>query len=96
MASPQQLQPPLAIPSPNTDEDYNQPSQERQEVLQRLQNAIGDVPVCFWAVCHVCDLGQLTHLATIADMAPNLIRMLAGGTRAMVAKCKLNYVPYYN
>ena len=66
MASSQQPQPSLATPS---DEDYNEPSQERQEVLQRLQNAIGDVPVRFWAACHVCDLGELVNLTEIKPSA---------------------------
>jgi hypothetical protein len=86
MASSQQPQPLLATPS---DEDYNQPSQERQEVLQRLQNAIGDVPACFWAACHVCDLGELTKLASIVKIKPSVIRMLARDTLVMVAKCEL-------
>jgi hypothetical protein len=84
--------PPTALPpfptSPPSGEDYNEPSQERQEVLQHLQNAIGDVPVCFWAACHVCDLGELSKLASIAKIKPSVIHTLDRSTLAMVAKCE--------
>jgi hypothetical protein len=87
MASSQQQHP---LQTTLSDEDYNEPSQERVELLQRLQNAIGAVPVCFWATCHVCDLGELAKLANIAEMKPSIIRMLARDTFSiMVGKCEL-------
>jgi hypothetical protein len=49
----------MASPQSNNDKDYNIPSEERFRLLQRIQDALGDVPPTFWAAAHVCDIGKL-------------------------------------
>ncbi|TAQ91193.1 hypothetical protein B7494_g486 [Chlorociboria aeruginascens] len=46
----------------NTMEDFNQPGPERIELLERLQEKVGNLPPHFWATCQICDLGALERL----------------------------------
>ncbi len=69
-------------------EDYNIPSAERVALLQRLQEAVGDVPPYFWAACQICDLKTLEKLAECARILPGLVVLVAGQTRTMVLHCK--------
>jgi hypothetical protein len=43
-------------------EDFNIPSKEREALLTRLQDAIGDVPPHFWTACQVCHVKALRNL----------------------------------
>ncbi|KAE8443742.1 hypothetical protein EG329_001422 [Mollisiaceae sp. DMI_Dod_QoI] len=58
-------------------EDFNQPSPERQGLLNTLQEAIGDIPPCFWALCQVCDLQALEALIEHARISPGTVRIIA-------------------
>ncbi|PSS21866.1 hypothetical protein M430DRAFT_17439 [Amorphotheca resinae ATCC 22711] len=68
-----------------SDEDYNQPSAERRVVLQRLQDFLGDVPVHFWALAHVCDVKTLEEFAEKAEADPVPYRISIYQTPAMIA-----------
>ncbi len=53
-------------------EDYNIPGEERKEALRKLSQHIRynddsdcDVPNLSWAICQVCDLVMLRHLANV-------------------------------
>jgi hypothetical protein len=70
-----------------SDEDYNQPSAERRVVLQRLQDFLGDVPVHFWALAHVCDVKTLEEFAEKAEADPVPYRISIYQTPAMIAAC---------
>src|SRR6266487_808016 len=56
-----------------TDEDCNLPSQERVALLKRLDHLLGDVPLHFWAACHLCDLQGLALLVKTAELNPNIV-----------------------
>jgi hypothetical protein len=80
-----------------TDEDCNLPSQERLNLLERLQTSLGDIPPHFWAACHLCDLQKLALLVQTADLNPNIVCIAAGQAYTMVANCKLNTIGlFYN
>ncbi len=79
----------VAIP----DEDYNEPSVERQEILNRLHEALGEVPKHFWAACHVCDVQRLCQLAEVAVTFPSLVRTMASRTTEMIDQCELSLCP---
>lgn len=70
------------------EEDFNVPSAARKVQLERLQSLIGDVPVFFWAACHVCDLKSLQGLADLASLNAPAARLLAGQTQSMLLYCK--------
>jgi hypothetical protein len=69
-------------------EDFNIPSQERIALLERLQEAIGDVPPYFWAACQVCDLQALGKLVEVAHISPAIVCVLAGQTYTTVLHCQ--------
>ena len=69
-------------------EDFNLPTGERITLLGRLQEIIGEVPLCFWAACQICDLKALEKLIEHARISPPAVRILAGQTRSMVSYCK--------
>jgi hypothetical protein len=80
-----------------TDEYCNLPSQERLNLLERLQISLGHIPPHFWAACHLCDLQKLALLVQTADLNPNIVCIAAGQTYKMVANCKLNTIGlFYN
>ena len=79
-----------------TDEDCNLPSQERVGLLQRLDHLLGDVPLHFWAACHLCDLQGLALLVKTAEVNPNIVLISAGQTYTMVKNCMLNTVGLLN
>ncbi len=79
-----------------TDEDCNLPSQERVALLKRLDHLLGDVPLHFWAACHLCDLQGLALLVKTAELNPNIVLISARQTYPMVANCKLNTVGLLN
>ena len=53
----------------HTTEAFNQPSQERIDLLKRLQEKMGSVTPHFWAACHICDIGALEHLLELEEFA---------------------------
>ncbi|KAH8803304.1 hypothetical protein F5884DRAFT_903871 [Xylogone sp. PMI_703] len=59
-------------------EDFNQPSQERTLLLERLHKAIhADVPVHFWAACHFCGIDALSSLTNTAEHDVNAVLAMA-------------------
>jgi hypothetical protein len=80
----------MASPQP-TEEDYNLPSEERRALLQRFQEALGDVPPHFWAACQLCDMKSLEALVKSAECCPDLLGLVIGQTgKEMIAYCKLD------
>jgi len=77
---------------PFTDEDCNLPSQERLNLLERLQISLGDIPPHFWAACHLCDVQKLALLVQTAELNPNIVCITAGQTYTMVANCKMSTI----
>lgn len=75
-----------------TDEDCNLPSQERFNLLERLQISLGDIPPHFWAACHLCDVQKLALLVQTAELNPNIVCIAAGQTYTMVANCKMSTI----
>jgi hypothetical protein len=78
-------------------EDYNIPSTERTVLLKSLQEAIGDVPPYFWAICQVSDLQELEKLIEIARISPAIVRILAAQASTIVLYLSGigNLVPFY-
>lgn len=74
-------------------EDYNIPSTERVALLQRLQEAVGDVPPYFWAACQICDLKILEKLVECACILPELVCLVADQTRSMILHCRQSHIP---
>ncbi|PSS08595.1 hypothetical protein M430DRAFT_187230 [Amorphotheca resinae ATCC 22711] len=75
----------MASPQP-TEEDYNLPSEERRALLQRFQEALGDVPPHFWAACQLCDMKSLEALVKSAECCPDLLGLVIGQTgKEMIA-----------
>jgi hypothetical protein len=71
-------------------EDFNLPSPERTILLNSLQEAIGDIPPYFWAICQVCDLQALEKLIKIARISPEIVRIFATQAYTIVLYCKWN------
>jgi hypothetical protein len=71
-----------------TEEDVNQPTQERLSLLGRLQTAIGDCPPHFWAACHLCDLDALDRMVRQAEIDPHAILIVATQAYSMILTCK--------
>ena len=69
-------------------EDFNIPSPERRALLERLQEAIGDTTLHFWAACHVCDLQALEKLVEFASTSPTLVHIAAGQSQTLAQHCK--------
>jgi len=69
-------------------EDFNIPSAERVALLERLQEAMGNVPPHFWAACQICDLKALEKMTEHARIYPLWACVAAGQTRTMVLHCK--------
>jgi hypothetical protein len=69
-------------------EDFNIPSVERVTLLERLQEAMGNVPPSFWAACQICDLKALEKLIEHARNFPGAARLIAGQTHTMLLHCK--------
>jgi hypothetical protein len=70
-------------------EDFNIPSKEREALLTRLQDAIGDVPPHFWAACQVCHVKALEKLVKVARTSPDIVHIYArqSHTIAQYYKC---------
>ena len=76
-------------------EDYNVPSVAREALLQTLQNAVGDVPLHFWAACQLCDLKSLEGLTELASLNPAAARLIAGQTQTMLSYCKKSISTFF-
>lgn len=76
------------------EEDFNIPCAERKVQLERLQNAIGDVPIYFWAACQICDIKSLEGLADLACFNAAAGRLIAGQTQSMLQYCKHESLGY--
>ncbi|KAH8807350.1 hypothetical protein F5884DRAFT_899760 [Xylogone sp. PMI_703] len=58
-------------PSASADEDYNEPSEERIETLEKLNAALGiEVSRHFWAAYYACDIATLKQLL---EVSPKII-----------------------
>jgi len=76
-------------------EDFNQPSPERINLLERLEEVIGTVTPHFWAACQVCDLRALEQLLDRVGI-PGYAAGLDYTTREMVRYCKFNSpIPHF-
>jgi hypothetical protein len=64
-------------------EDFIQPSPERSDLLERLEEKIGSVTPHFWAACQICDLGALEK---ISQYEVPIIQPMVNQTRAKLAK----------
>jgi hypothetical protein len=72
------------------DEDFNIPSAQRQHLLSQLHSLIGEVPVHFWAACHLCDIQHLEVFVQItSQFGPSYVKALAFTCHSMVRICKL-------
>ncbi len=77
------------------EEDFNQPSPERVDLLKRLHEKISKfaeaagIPLHFWAACQVCDLGALAKLVDDST-SPYFIISILSQTSQMVRHCKSN------
>ncbi len=71
------------------EEDFNQPSPERVDLLKRLHGKLSEqgVPRHFWAACQICDLSALKK---IVDSDTVVIRSIMYQTSQMVRHCKSN------
>ncbi len=67
------------------EEDFNQPSPERVDLLKRLHEKLSEqgVPLHFWAACQICDLGALAELAE-----NKLLSVVIYSAYQMVRHCK--------
>lgn len=81
--------PQQARPEP-TAEEFNQPSEERVQLLQQLQSELGDVPKYYWAACQVCDIEQLKILVQISQLNSNVLFVATHCARDMMTTCALN------
>lgn len=81
--------PPQARPEP-TGEDFNQPSEERLQLLKQLQSELGDVPKYYWAACQVCDIEKLKIHVQISQLSSDVLLAAARCTRDMMTTCELN------
>jgi hypothetical protein len=73
-----------------SDEDFNIPSARRQQLLGQLHSLVGEVPVHFWAACHLCDIQRLEIFVQIAaQFGPEYVQALALTCSNMVRICKL-------
>ncbi|KAH8645379.1 hypothetical protein BGZ60DRAFT_392773, partial [Tricladium varicosporioides] len=73
----------------NTMEDFNQPSPERIDLLERLEEAIGDVTPHFWAACQICDLNKLNSFLQVPN--PDVyVQAFSSQISQMVRYCKSN------
>jgi hypothetical protein len=70
------------------EEDYNEPSEGRQALLQRLQELLGDVPPHFWAACHCNDVENLALIVEMAEQNRDIVWLAALDTRLIVVLCK--------
>jgi hypothetical protein len=75
-------------------EDFNVPSKEREALLTRLQDAIGDVPPHFWAACQVCHIEALEKLVKVAHISPAIVRISAERSHTIAQYCKCLYTVF--
>lgn len=80
-----------ALPLPSS-EDFNHRSQERSDLLQRLDAVLqGDlVSRYFWAACQVCDMDRLKSLVDAASIDKHVINLYGYNTAQMLSYCTLN------
>jgi hypothetical protein len=69
-------------------EDFNIRSEERDNLLKHLQDAIGDVPPHFWAACQVCPVEALEKFVKLARISPDIVCAFAGQCHILAQYCK--------
>jgi hypothetical protein len=75
-------------------EDFNIPSKEREALLTRLQDAIGDVPPHFWAACQVCHIEAVEKFVKVAHISPVIVRAFAERSHIIAQYCKCLYMAF--
>jgi hypothetical protein len=69
-------------------EDYNVPSEERLEILQKIHETVGEVPKHFWAMTQVADLESLRKFEILARNSLPYARQIVTAARDVVRHCK--------
>lgn len=70
------------------EEDYNELSEGRRVLLQRLATILGNVQPHFWAACQVADMENLALMVQMAELNRDVVWLAALNTSSMVAHCE--------
>jgi HNH endonuclease len=75
---------------PHSEEHLNIPTQERQNLLAELSNALGNdkVPAVFWACVQVCDIGQLQKIVHQASADPACVSTIINSCEPLIRMWK--------
>ncbi len=76
--------------SPHSEEHLNIPTQERQNLLAELSNALGTdkVPAAFWACVQVCDVGRLQEIVHQARADPACVSTIIDSCKPLIQMWK--------
>ena len=76
-----------------SSEDYNQPSAERTELLEKLKVHLEHqpVPAAFWAACQLADLERLKALCIVEN---ELLTFSIPGANALAKACRCIFTSY--
>jgi len=83
---------PVSAPAPASgsvisNEDYNERSSERTEVLEKIKRLLKDAPVTpvFWAICHLADMNRLQDIALSGQ---KVVKYIGIPLTSVVADCE--------